>query len=157
MNHIDYLLILSIVLILSISILLLAKGKNSIQKSILKYLPLLTVFFLLFSVFYITNYYQKKLKIQESEFNAMIQNKLNSNNPDSSTIQQQSNLTNQLDSLEKQNKELNQFLEELDKGERITGHRSKVKEHLEKNIRSNRDSIRRMRIRVQIADSTINN
>ncbi len=154
MNTIDIILVLSLVFVLITVISLFILGRNEKYKklTIFKYLPLLAVILLFFNVFYIHHFYKNQLAEQAL--------KLEENTKEISTLKNnQTNDTNlldlkvKLDTLEKQNKELTQILEEVDKGERITGQKTKVRQNIENRLESNRETIQKVRRSINVQDS----
>lgn len=149
MNTIDILLISSLILLLLVIFAIFISGKNTDKKKFLKFIPLIAVILLIASVFYINSYYQKELENQEINFEKKSQTITN----DSLKYPKPFDPNIEIDSLENRNKELEQILETVDKGERITGHKTEVRQKIENKIESNKDSIQKVRRMISVGDS----
>lgn len=137
MNNLTLIYIIPLLLTVSIAIYSIIKGKNSQKNSLTRNLILIIVLSIFVSTLVIDKYYEKQLEIEKGKLRYLL-----STSQINDSLLQNSDLRRQkLDSLEKQNQELKEILENVKNKEKVLGQQDKLKSEINNKIKTNKSEI----------------
>lgn len=146
MNNINFIYIFPLIAVLLVAIYTLTSGKNTTKNSKTKYLILFLVCSILSAVLLVSFFYESEFKKNALEvdkiLNTVFETKLNVQNTSADSLEIVINRhLHILDSLKKQNSELDRLLAEIKNQEKIIGKKIEVKNQINDKIKNNQSEI----------------
>lgn len=160
MNNINYIYIIPLIATITLAIYTVLSGKNTTKDANTKYVVFTTVISILLGVLFITYFYEEEFKEQNKKLQELLSTsfdtKLDSLNPDNENLEiTRERYTHLIDSLERQNAELNKILEDIKKQEKVIGEKKDIKNEINKKIKSNKIEIGDIKVYNKILNRNI--
>jgi hypothetical protein len=136
-NNINIIYIIPLLLTVIAAIYSIIKGKNTPKNSLTRNLILVIVLSIIISTLIIDKYYEKQLEIEKEKLGNILSSSLLTDGLLQNSILRQQ----KLDSLERQNRELLEILNNVKSKEKILGQQDKLKSDINNKIKTNKIEI----------------